>query len=427
MRAQSGVRPEVVLVPWGPWRSTPPDDSSPAEESLAAARRAGLALTRASYVRFIEATDTDPGRRHRRPARQHCGDPALPPPPASPSASTRPGATAPIARARGGPRPRRPTVPGQRRGPRGPRLRAGPRPLGGRDAGADSSVADDPGRRPPRPPPRARAAVRAPAATGRRRPRAGRRRRGHRPEARRGADPGVGRPACSTDGSRRWSRTWSPSTSRPGRPCVVRRNDCATSPTRPTSASRPDCRRGWWPRTDATTSRRWCCAAGASPTTSRPRVHAGRHRAGRPRRGRSRRRADRPRARDPALGDAATRVDDGSWTSTWWCSPAVCPRPRTTGSPCTPAGQVFEAEPSADDHADRIAAESWTDHSAAGWRLRVAEADLTGAELEYRSGRRRTTWTAARAAVLLAHRDRVSSASTGPARPPPSPSRRPAR
>ena len=60
MRAQSGVRPEVVLVPWGSWRSTPPDDSSPAEESLAAARRAGLALTRAPHVRFIEATDTTP-------------------------------------------------------------------------------------------------------------------------------------------------------------------------------------------------------------------------------------------------------------------------------------------------------------------------------------------------------------------------------
>ena len=47
---------------------------------------------------------------------------------------------------------------------------------------------------------------------------------------------------------------------------------------------------------------------------------------------------------------------------------------------------MFAAEPSGDDHADRIAAESWTDHSAAGWRLRVTEAGLSGAELEYRSG-----------------------------------------
>ena len=62
VRAQARVRPEVVLVPWGSWRSTPPDDSLPIEESLASARRAGVALTRAPYVRFIEATDTTPAQ-----------------------------------------------------------------------------------------------------------------------------------------------------------------------------------------------------------------------------------------------------------------------------------------------------------------------------------------------------------------------------
>ena len=252
MRAQSGVRPEVVLVPWGSWRSTPPDDSSPAEESLAAARRAGLALTRAPHVRFIEATDTTPAECHRSPARQtaairgshrsrrlraHRRDLARP---------------RPSARSRGGAGPRRPAVPGQRRGPRGPRLRAGPRPLGGRDAGR-TRRRHDPGRRPPRPPPRARAAVRAPAAAGRRGPRAGRRRRGHDRQARRGADAGLGR---------RPARPAAPLAGR-GRGVLRRRDlvgpasydatNCSTSPTRPPSASRPDCRPGWWPRTDATT------------------------------------------------------------------------------------------------------------------------------------------------------------------------------
>ena len=66
------------------------------------------------------------------------------------------------------------------------------------------------------------------------------------------------------------------------------------------------------------------------------------------------------------------------------------------GVPSTPddrvalhaGGHAIEAELSGDDHADRVAAESWTDHRKAGWRLRVAAADLTGgaAELEYRSG-----------------------------------------
>src|ERR1700712_5812754 len=60
VHAQKAVRPEVVLVPWGPWRGTPPEGSTGPEESLASARRAGMALAAAPHVRFLEATDTTP-------------------------------------------------------------------------------------------------------------------------------------------------------------------------------------------------------------------------------------------------------------------------------------------------------------------------------------------------------------------------------
>jgi CDP-glycerol glycerophosphotransferase (TagB/SpsB family) len=60
VHAQTGVRPEVVLSPWGAWRRPLPGAAFEAAETLAAARRTGLSLSQSSYVRFLEASDTVP-------------------------------------------------------------------------------------------------------------------------------------------------------------------------------------------------------------------------------------------------------------------------------------------------------------------------------------------------------------------------------
>jgi CDP-glycerol glycerophosphotransferase (TagB/SpsB family) len=58
--AQAATRPDAVLAPWGTWREDPPAGSLAPVGTLAEARQAGLAATRAPYVRFVEATDTIP-------------------------------------------------------------------------------------------------------------------------------------------------------------------------------------------------------------------------------------------------------------------------------------------------------------------------------------------------------------------------------
>ena len=60
VHAQDGVRPEVLVAPWGAWREPLPPGALPVSESLADARRAGLAAAASPYVRFLEATDTVP-------------------------------------------------------------------------------------------------------------------------------------------------------------------------------------------------------------------------------------------------------------------------------------------------------------------------------------------------------------------------------
>ncbi|MET0839322.1 MAG: CDP-glycerol glycerophosphotransferase family protein [Marmoricola sp.] len=66
VHAQDAVRPEVLVAPWGTWREPLPPGALAPSESLAHARRAGLEAAGASYVRFLEATDTVPAPSTRR-------------------------------------------------------------------------------------------------------------------------------------------------------------------------------------------------------------------------------------------------------------------------------------------------------------------------------------------------------------------------
>ena len=349
MHAQAGVAPGGGARPVGAWRRAPAHRRARPRRVVRGGpdRRAGRcrgAVRPLPRGHRHRAGRRRPGvllgaLRGRPPARR-----------GSPSASTRPGATAPTPWS---PRPPSTSVracSGLRPGPRPAALRPRPRPLGRRAPWPASTGSARPvtvpRRGPPRPPPRARPPVRPPASSRRRRAHPGRRRGGRRRSSIAPDQARAGPPGCSTAVARAGRGRRVVRRRRPGTPAQhghVARELADPSHVRVEARLQALAGRR---RPSRRPHRRWCWVAGASPTTCPTRV---------PRDGtvladlgvpRPARGADPPPARDPALGARAPcprrRRHRGRPTSS--SSPAGCVLdPGGPGLPAPRSATVIEA------------------------------------------------------------------------------------